>query len=557
MSDVRHAERPVLDRDSLAGDAALGALAGFVLGWVDAIQLVMTAGHPIVRAAYKVPLHVLWISPLLAAPVLALLAVLTGIAARSDLRRRSFGPLHSHQFVSGVVTFVVVFLAGWVLRVLHPVSVVILALSTSLVMARVSMRFPADMRPVLRRPLLTACSILPVLLIAAATLPRVLEWRQLQKLPPVAGGDNVIFLVLDTVRRDRFYRPDSVVVAPALEALADEARWFPNAWASSSWSLPSHATLLSGRPPSEHGADWPTLQLADSVRPITVHLADRGVVAAAFSGNDSWVVPAYLGDGFVTFESLTIAVAGQRSIIGRFARPFRKLLGSDELSGGMPAEVLLDHAWSFIQRQSARPFFLYICLMDVNRAYYEATFDAAVWEQPASMATRVAAYDSALARVDRAVASFTAKLRRSGLLDRSVLVVTSDHGESFGAGYADDRDPRGHGTGLYPEQLRVPLWIRAPGGAWRGVDARHVSLEGVAGTALHLAGQSDSVWRQLPPDTATASGPVRFSLRYGDRRMGGRIDGDWLRLFNFVMSPPAEDSVALIPRVTIKDSNGR
>jgi hypothetical protein len=67
-----------------------------------------------------------------------------------------------------------------------------------------------------------------------------------------------------------------------------------------------------------------------------VHLAERGMVAAAFSGNDSWVVPEYLGAGFVRFQSLTIDAAGQRSIIGRFARPLRRLLGRDELSGGLP-----------------------------------------------------------------------------------------------------------------------------------------------------------------------------------------------------------------------------
>lgn len=150
--------------------------------------------------------------------------------------------------------------------------------------------------------------------------------------------------------------------------------------------------------------------------------------------------------------------------------------------------------------------------------------------------------------VDRAFASFIARLCTSGLRDRTVLVVTSDHGESFGAGYAHDHDPAGHGTGLYPEQVRVPLWIRSPNGSLRGIEERPVSLEGVAGTALFLSSQADSSWRRLPLDSRSKSPPVHISLHYGDRRLSGRVDGSWLRLFNFQHSPPIRDSVSLIPR---------
>jgi hypothetical protein len=192
--------------------------------------------------------------------------------------------------------------------------------------------------------------------------PGVVERRAINSLPPAAGGDNVIVLVLDTVRWDRFYRSDGVVVAPYLEGLSKEARWYSNAWASSSWSLPSQATLLTGLSPNEHGADWPRLELYDDVVPVAAELARRGVAAAAFSGNDSWVIPGLFGEGFVRFESLTIATARHRSIMGRVFRPILKLLGLDELSGGLPAEALLDKAWDFIQEQSGRPVFLYVCL---------------------------------------------------------------------------------------------------------------------------------------------------------------------------------------------------
>ena len=99
-----HPEPRVLDRDRLLGDAMLGAAAGLMLGWLDAAQLLLTAGQPVLRAAYKVPLHVIWVSPMLAAPVVMALAVLTGIAARSDLRIRPSGAVKSEQIVIGMVT---------------------------------------------------------------------------------------------------------------------------------------------------------------------------------------------------------------------------------------------------------------------------------------------------------------------------------------------------------------------------------------------------------------------------------------------------------------------
>jgi arylsulfatase A-like enzyme len=78
-----------------------------------------------------------------------------------------------------------------------------------------------------------------------------------------------------------------------------------------------------------------------------------------------------------------------------------------------------------------RPFFIYVCLMDVNRDYYETALDSPAWQRAVPLERRVAAYDSALTEVDRAFALFIGRLRTSGLLDRTVLVVTSDHGESL------------------------------------------------------------------------------------------------------------------------------
>jgi hypothetical protein len=304
---------------AILSDLSLGALAGFILGWLDAIQLLLAASSPVIRASQKAPLHILWVSPVMAAPVLAVLAVVLGVAARSWGRNRS--PVHAPTIVLGVVSFVVIFLAGSVLGIFHRAAVLLLALGGAISTARLARaRRDALDRPI-RKGLVASLLVLPVVALLDTIYPGVVERRAINSLPPAAGGDNVIVLVLDTVRWDRFYRSDGVVVAPYLEGLSKEARWYSNAWASSSWSLPSQATLLTGLSPNEHGADWPRLELYDDVVPVAAELARRGVAAAAFSGNDSWVIPGLYGEGFVRFESLTIATARHRSIMGRVFRP--------------------------------------------------------------------------------------------------------------------------------------------------------------------------------------------------------------------------------------------
>ena len=541
---VRQAPARPFDASAVAADAVVGALSGFILGWFDAGQLLATAGSPVVRAAYKVPLHVLWVSPLTSAPVLAVLGVVIGIAARAWMRSRpEYLP---RMFVLGGVSFVAIFLSAWVLRIIHPVAALVLALGGAVALSRLARTSGQRLERPLRRSLVAATLILPLLAPLEAVYPRLVERRAIGKLPPAAGGDNVIMLVLDTVRRDRFYRDDGAVIAPYLEGLAKESRWYSNAWAASSWSLPSQATLLTGLSPEEHGAYWPRLELRDNVVPLAAELAQHGYAGAAFSGNDSWVIPELLGDGFVRFEALTLADARQRSIMGRLSRPIRRLFGIDELSGGLNAETLLNHAWDFIRHQSGRPVFVYVCLMDVNRAYYETSNDEPVWSDPVPLGRRVKAYDSTLTAVDGEIAKFLERLRSSGIMDRSVVAITSDHGESFGKGYNGDHDPVGHGSSLFPEQVRVPLWIRVPRGALTGKEDRPVSLEALPGTLLQLAGLTDGTWKTLPADSATILDDVMLVLRYQDRKLNGRVDGRWLHLIDSAQSPPWQDSVDLL-----------
>jgi arylsulfatase A-like enzyme len=77
----------------------------------------------------------------------------------------------------------------------------------------------------------------------------------------------------------------------------------------------------------------------------------------------------------------------------------------------------------------------------------------------------VAAYDAEIKEIDASIGRLLADLEQRGRLRRTLVIVTSDHGESFafGAGYPSDHKPASHGTSLYPEQIRVPLILAFPG----------------------------------------------------------------------------------------------
>ncbi len=103
------------------------------------------------------------------------------------------------------------------------------------------------------------------------------------------------------------------------------------------------------------------------------------------------------------------------------------------------------------------------------------------------MHTEVDAYDGAIAYMDRETGALLDALRERGLLANTVVIITADHGESFG-----ERGIGGHGTSLYREQIEVPLLIVAPGQLPVGVVVdRPITLRDLAQTAIDLAGIRD------------------------------------------------------------------
>lgn len=310
---------------------------------------------------------------------------------------------------------------------------------------------------------------------------------------------NVLVIVLDTVRADHlscygYPRPTT----PRIDALAAGADRYTRARSTAPWTLPSHASLFTGKFPHEHGADarktvqgqffdsWP---LDANEWTLAEALAAEGYRTAAFVANAAYVNERHgLAQGFEVFKS-------------------EKMRAPDVLAAAL--------AWiQGGQGDAARkPYFLFLNFMDAHRKYNVAPLAPERAAQLPAVPTRdvgelldelvqtvlatentpseqlvsdvIDAYDLGLANADHALGQLFDALRAAGTLDNTLIVITSDHGEYFG-----EHDLVEHSKDVYEPVLSIPLIVKRPAqSAGRVLDA-----------PLSIADVPRIVFESLPQD---------------------------------------------------------
>ncbi|MGD8869215.1 MAG: sulfatase [Gemmatimonadales bacterium] len=319
---------------------------------------------------------------------------------------------------------------------------------------------------------------------------------------------NIVLIVLDSVRQDHlscygYGRPTT----PNIDRIAEDGIRYTRASAASCWTLPSHASLFTGLYPSQHRADLDAQQLESRHETIASRLKSVGYRAGSISCNS--FITEHLAAGFevnVDVEALRGASRplGRRLLRGVHRR-WRGLTRRDR--GARRATQL---ALRLMSEWAGEPFFLFLNYMDCHLPYrlrsrerYEfvASEDrrrvsAAPQDPFATMAGRVklsesniqdleALYDGCLYYLDKQVGHLDRRLRDLGLSDRTLLVVTSDHGESFGEHGLMD-----HQFGLYEHLLSVPLVMRVPGRKGSTSDDRITQHIDLVPTILDVVGNA-------------------------------------------------------------------
>jgi arylsulfatase A-like enzyme len=341
---------------------------------------------------------------------------------------------------------------------------------------------------------------------------------QLSSAAPEAP--NFIVIVIDTLRADHLssygYQRNT---SPRIDKLAQRGVLFENAIASSSWSLPSHASLLTGRPVHEHG--WGNVrqipwlgwrdQGLNGLPTIGEELQKRGYRTGAFSANSIYFTSNVgMGRGFLHFEDYfeNVGDAFVRSLFGRdfsqrymnrskksaFTRAFHALglgrwLDKDSEGSGVyggafgvrkRADEVNAETAHWIQRDPERPFFAFLNYFDVHYAYGgPESYPKPHWDK----GTTIDRYDSGVYYADDYVGRLLQRLDAIGVLKNTIVIVTSDHGESLG-----DHGLKYHGSALYRELIQVPLIVYCPGRIPEGVRVETpVSTASIAETLTSLA----------------------------------------------------------------------
>ena len=352
---------------------------------------------------------------------------------------------------------------------------------------------------------------------------------------PATGAPNVLLLVMDTVAADHlslygYDRPTS----RALEELARRGTRFDDVGSAASWTLPSHASLFTGRWPHELSVGWRT-PLDASAPTVAGFLADRGYETAGFVANLSYCASdSGLARGFGTYRDYVFnelspfktAVLVQKSLDGLQAiadgpgaaldltwlragiRRIRERFEADRKQADVINRELLD--WLDARPEPARPFFAFLNYFDAHSPYQldprrvhrfgvkptEEQDDRLILDwwtvdktrlTPAQLDFARNAYDDCVASLDEQIGRLMDELGRRKILDRTWVIVVADHGESFG----EHAGVYLHGSSLYRTEVHVPMVVVPPPGTpIRPVVPETVSLRSLAATIADLAGYS-------------------------------------------------------------------
>jgi arylsulfatase A-like enzyme len=545
-SSVLSAAGPFQERDaanapSFAPRAALvlAAWFGLVAGYLDLGMIFLKRDLLHAMLYYEQGRHFRWGVPLASLAIMMvpglLVAVLNGIRPGLLSRRNAAWALATLT------------IWGPLLRApLYGAATLILAAGAARPIAGWLARHDPGFRRCVRYSLPVLAALVGATAMASFRAQSLAASKAEAQLPaPPAGADNVILIVLDTVRAESLglygYARDTT---PHLARWARKGVRFDWAMAPAPWTFPSHASFLTGQWPRALEAHWrPTLNPAFPT--VAEYLAGRGYATSGFAANTFWCsYESEMDRGFGHYEDYPLSPRG--------------IFGST-----MPGRWILENLWSprdyyavkwirsqsrdaeginrsFLEwlshnREPGRPFFAFLNYLDAHepflppedgthfglrpRSAAESRMLLEYWDRDklALSAREVElardAYDDCIAALDRQIGALLDELERRGALADTHVLVTSDHGEQFG-----EHGVFNHGFSLYAHEIHVPLLIisrAAPAGctvsdavSLRDLPATIVDLLGLAGGSPFPGRSLAESWRTLDGTDVPQTSPA-------------------------------------------------
>jgi len=335
--------------------------------------------------------------------------------------------------------------------------------------------------------------------------------------PPPQGARNVVLIVWDTVRAynlSAYGYPRNT--SPNLARWAREGVLYNLAVAPAPWTYPSHSCFFTGQWPFKLNSQWKfTLDTPDPT--LAEYLGSRGYQTAGFAANTACCnYDTGLARGFAHFEDFPLT---PRALLGRtvpgkwilmhilYRGHFHDMKWIDLQSRGARGTNEAFFGW-LRRRRPDRPFFAFLNYFDAHEPYvpppgyegrfgirprsprdYDFLFDYMAVDKNPTIKRDIEmardCYDDCIAFLDERLGRLLDGLRRGGLLDNTVVIITSDHGEGFG-----DHGHYGHSYSLYLDEIGVPLVILSPGAPAGRIVDNPVSLRDLPATVVDLVGLS-------------------------------------------------------------------
>jgi arylsulfatase A-like enzyme len=532
----------------------LSAWCGLTGGLLEVGTKVLCRSISPTNRLYQVSRHFVWLAPLTYLLLFLVMGLFLAAVTRIWPRR---GGWLSRRLIVACALVPALMAAG---PQIYNEAWLVLALGMASRVVPLLERHASELR---RWLLWSFLGVLGMVLVLAGSIyagDRVKERREAQRPLPPADSPNVLLIVLDTVRADHlslygYHR----ATTPNLDQLAKRGIRFEHVRATAPWTLPSHASMFTGRWPHELGVEWMT-PLRGNFPTLAEYLGSHGYATAGFAANTLFCsYDTGIDRGFTHYEDYEVgpldaartalvvdvafkgvfglAVNYGRSFDAGPLRPLQEvllgwILARDRISARAINLKFLD--WLNRRREPRRPFFAFLNYFDAHSPYVppmiaghrfglrpQGAADAKIldgWRELRKLELPLYfrilaedAYDNCLAYLDQQLGELFEELQRRGELDRTLVIVTSDHGEGLG-----EHDLFDHGESLYATEISVPLLIVGPARSRsQGVVSETVSLRNLPATIVELAGlEANSsipgsslagLWRRSPSDRGSVA----------------------------------------------------
>lgn len=291
-----------------------------------------------------------------------------------------------------------------------------------------------------------------------------------------------VMVVLDTLRYDHTSLYGySRKTTPVLDELRKESMVYRSAFSTTSWTLPSHVSLFSGKSLHEHGVVTPNDRVSDHYPMLAEVFQRNGYVTAAFTGG-GFIEDSYgFARGFQFYSNLPGSVFSKNSahrVINHFKNYIQRFRGSDLFIFLHTYQIHAPHKAPHEYIDQINPD-VEVNLKGIknhisgNHEYYKEIDEK-------DRRVMIDLYDASILYCDRVlIGGLVDYLKQENLYDDSMLVVLSDHGEEF-----NDHGSWEHGHTLYRELIQVPLLIKFPGGGRVGDERRLTSITDIPAIML-------------------------------------------------------------------------